>query len=870
MKRLMNLLIVFMISLIDLTVTTILYSHGNQFNNTFSYAFSMFSFSRSMFDVWSLVIVRTSVNIGIVIGAIWGKRDASAKIKSKLYFAIGLSIVFSIFTLVKLLCVSENETLTGDKWFWALFGWTLFADSCVIFQWRAVGNVKYDATHHTLLINADTDGSEDKHLQNDDNNDSGNGKEKAAPSKVKKGTVLRIIKFSMPDWPLIATGFVFLTISATGEIFIPFYTGRVVDGIVIDKSQTEFTHAIVIMALISAGSALAAGIRGLCLFIAVRKINIRIRNTLFTAILRQEIGFFDKVQTGDITSRLTSDTTTMSDALALNVNIFLRNFIKAGGVVFFMMKLSWQLTIVTLIGLPLIIGISNVYGKYYKVLAEKVQNSLAEANNVAEEACSTMRTVRSFANEMGEVQRYADKLAETFKLNMKQAFMYSGYTICSMWFELGLTVAVLYYGGHLVISGHLTGGTLISFILYQIQLGDCLNSMGFVYTGLMEAAGASEKVFEYIDRVPAIHDQGSKDQEPALHHQGDQRQQGKQSCDQSSPACVQVQGHIEFQDVCFTYPSRPDVQVLKNLSFSVCPGEVIALVGCSGGGKTSCVNLLEHFYEPDSGQVLLDGRPIHTYDHRFLHKQISLVGQEPVLYARTIEENIRYGLADHEWTMSSVQEAAEMANAHKFISELKDGYNTQAGEKGVQMSGGQKQRIAIARALLRKPRVLLLDEATSALDAESEFLVQQALYRNMAGRTVIVIAHRLSTVERADKIIVIDKGQVMEQGSHLELLQAKGMYANLVKRQLLLTDSSWSEELTQGRQPNIQGKELGNQGRELLTKGVNLSDNPVCISCGKSVNREVKPDLEEKSHFRLRYRDRFRNRDHMNFLFGSV
>ncbi|WAR01086.1 ABCB9-like protein [Mya arenaria] len=835
MKRLMNLLIVFMISLIDLTVTTILYSHGNQFNNTFSYAFSMFSFSRSMFDVWSLVIVRTSVNIGIVIGAIWGKRDASAKIKSKLYFAIGLSIVFSIFTLVKLLCVSENETLTGDKWFWALFGWTLFADSCVIFQWRAVGNVKYDATHHTLLINADTDGSEDKHLQNDDNNDSGNGKEKAAPSKVKKGTVLRIIKFSMPDWPLIATGFVFLTISATGEIFIPFYTGRVVDGIVIDKSQTEFTHAIVIMALISAGSALAAGIRGLCLFIAVRKINIRIRNTLFTAILRQEIGFFDKVQTGDITSRLTSDTTTMSDALALNVNIFLRNFIKAGGVVFFMMKLSWQLTIVTLIGLPLII-------------AEKVQNSLAEANNVAEEACSTMRTVRSFANEMGEVQRYADKLAETFKLNMKQAFMYSGYTICSMWFELGLTVAVLYYGGHLVISGHLTGGTLISFILYQIQLGDCLN-----------AAGASEKVFEYIDRVPAIHDQGSKDQEPALHHQGDQRQQGKQSCDQSSPACVQVQGHIEFQDVCFTYPSRPDVQVLKNLSFSVCPGEVIALVGCSGGGKTSCVNLLEHFYEPDSGQVLLDGRPIHTYDHRFLHKQISLVGQEPVLYARTIEENIRYGLADHEWTMSSVQEAAEMANAHKFISELKDGYNTQAGEKGVQMS-----------ALLRKPRVLLLDEATSALDAESEFLVQQALYRNMAGRTVIVIAHRLSTVERADKIIVIDKGQVMEQGSHLELLQAKGMYANLVKRQLLLTDSSWSEELTQGRQPNIQGKELGNQGRELLTKGVNLSDNPVCISCGKSVNREVKPDLEEKSHFRLRYRDRFRNRDHMNFLFGSV
>ncbi|XP_052800008.1 ABC-type oligopeptide transporter ABCB9-like isoform X2 [Mya arenaria] len=759
----------------------------------------------------------------------------------------------------------------GDKWFWALFGWTLFADTCLIFQWRAVGNVKYDATHHTLLINADTDGSEDKHLQNDDNNGSGNGKQKAVPSKVKKGTVLRIIKFSMPDWPLITTGFVFLTISATGEIFIPFYTGRVVDGIVIDKSQTEFTHAIVIMALISAGSSLAAGIRGGCLFIAVRKINIRIRNSLFTAILRQEIGFFDKVQTGDITSRLTSDTTTMSDGLAVNVNIILRSVIKAGGVLFFMMKLSWQLTIVTLIGLPLIIGISNVYGKYYKVLAEKVQNSLAEANNVAEEDCSTMRTVRSFANETGEVQRYADKLAETFKLNMRQGFMYSGYVVCSMWFELGLTVAVLYYGGHLVISGHLTGGTLISFILYQVQLGNCLNDIGIEYTGLMEAAGASEKVFEYIDRVPAIHNQGTKDQEPAGHNQGDQVQQRNQSCDQSNQACDQVQGHIEFQDVCFTYPSRPDVQVLKNLSFSVRPGEVIALVGCSGGGKTSCVNLLEHFYEPDRGQVLLDGRPIHTYDHSFLHRQISLVGQEPVLYARTIEENIRYGLAEHEWTMTSVQEAAEMANAHKFISELKDGYNTQAGEKGVQMSGGQKQRIAIARALLRKPRVLLLDEATSALDAESEFLVQQALYRNMAGRTVIVIAHRLSTVERADKIIVIDKGQVMEKGSHQELLQSKGMYANLVKRQLLLTDSSWSGDLTQERQPSIQGKELEIQERELSTKGDNLRDNYVCSCCGKNVKKGVKPDLQEDGNTsRLRYRDRFRTRDHMNFLVGSV
>ena len=280
----------------------------------------------------------------------------------------------------------------------------------------------------------------------------------------------------------------------------------------------------------------------------------------------------------------------------------------------------------------------------------------------------------------------------------------------------------------------------------------------------MNAAGASEKIFEYMDTKPEL--QVTRAYEPD-----------------------QLRGAIEFHNVTFTYPTRPDAPVLQNVTFSVRPGEIVALVGPSGSGKSSCINLLERFYKPDRGEILVDGISLFDYNHKYIHRVMALVGQEPVLYAKKIRENIAYGLDDEDVTEDNVIQAAKMANAYNFIMETPRQFDTDCGERGTQLSGGQKQRIAIARALIRKPSILLLDEATSALDAESEYLVQQAIHKNLKGRTVMIVAHRLSTIEKADKIIVLDHGQIVEQGSHRELLRQNGLYAQLVQKQMAGPDA---------------------------------------------------------------------------------
>lgn len=474
--------------------------------------------------------------------------------------------------------------------------------------------------------------------------------------------------------------------------------------------------------------------------------------------MSQETSFFDENRTGDLISRLTSDTTMVSDLVSQNINIFLRNTVKVTGVVVFMFSLSWQLSLVTFMGFPIIMMVSDIYGKYYKRLSKEVQNALARASSTAEETISAMKTVRSFANEEEEAEVYSRKLQQVYKLNRKEAAAYTCYVWGSGITLLVVQVSILYYGGHLVISGQMTSGNLISFIIYEFVLGDCMESVGSVYSGLMQGVGAAEKVFEFIDR------------QPTMVHDG-------------NLAPDHLEGRVDFENVTFSYRTRPHTQVLQNVSFSLSPGKVTALVGPSGSGKSSCVNILENFYPLEGGRVLLDGKPISAYDHKYLHRVISLVSQEPVLFARSITDNISYGLPTVPFEM--VVEAAQKANAHGFITELQDGYNTETGEKGAQLSGGQKQRVAMARALVRNPPVLILDEATSALDAESEYLIQQAIHSNLQKHTVLIIAHRLSTVERAHLIVVLDKGRVVQQGTHQQLLAQGGLYAKLVQRQML-------------------------------------------------------------------------------------
>ncbi|KAF8369219.1 haf-4 [Pristionchus pacificus] len=569
--------------------------------------------------------------------------------------------------------------------------------------------------------------------------------------------ILRLLQYCKREWVWHVSGFTWLFIYSLTRIFVPYYTGQVVASVVETQDHTALKAAVYVMTVISFISAIAGGLRGGSFEYAYARINRAIRFDLFTGLVRQDIAFYDAHKTGEIASRLTADCQTMSDTVALNVNVFLRNIVMLFGSMLFMMSLSWRLSLITFILVPIIFVASKIFGTYYDLLSERTQNAIADSNDVAEEVLSTMRTVRSFACERVEGDRFYEKLTVTLAVTRTKAIAYVGFIWVSEVFQTFIIVAVLWYGGHLVLSGKMKKELLVSFLLYQMQLGDNLRQMGEVWTGLMQSVGASRKVFEYIDREPSIQHHGTCQQE--------------------------VRGKIEFRNVHFSYPTRPHQPILRDLSFTVEPGETVALVGPSGSGKSSCIALLENFYQPNAGQVLIDGMPLEEYEHHYIHRKIALVGQEPILFARSVHENVSYGLDGIP--MEDIINSSKMANAHDFILQTTNKYETNVGEKGSQMSGGQKQRIAIARALVRGPAILLLDEATSALDTESEHVVQEAIYKNLDGKSVILIAHRLSTVEKADKIIVIHKGRVEEMGNHDSLLKKGGIYANLVHRQMM-------------------------------------------------------------------------------------
>ncbi|XP_051728339.1 antigen peptide transporter 2-like isoform X1 [Ctenopharyngodon idella] len=576
----------------------------------------------------------------------------------------------------------------------------------------------------------------------------------AETKQRNRALFMRVVRYSKPDAPLLSGAFVFLSLAVICDMCIPYYTGMVIDILGEHYQPNSFMSAIFLMGLLSLGSSLSSGLRGGLFMCTLSRLNKRVRLMLFNSLVNQEIGFFEDKKTGDLTSRLSVDTKLMSQSVAMNVNILLRSLIKSVGVLYLMVSLSWKLTLVTFIEAPLIAITQKIYNTHYEQLSKEVQDSVARANETAGEAVAGVRTVRSFRMESSEACRYDERLTDTHNLKTRRDTVRAVYLLVRRLMSLGIQVLMLYYGRQLIKSGHMTTGNLVSFILYQGDLGTYIRTLVYMYSDMLNSVGAAAKVFEYLDRKPLVDIDGS------LHPET-------------------LAGQVYFKNLTFFYPTRPDQPALKNFSLELKPGQMTALVGMSGGGKSTCVSLLERFYQPQQGQILLDGQPLQNYEHKYLHRKVAMVGQDPVLFSGSIRDNICYGLADYD--QKKVEDAAKEANAHDFISRLEKSYDSDVGERGCLLSGGQKQRIAIARALIRQPQVLILDEVTSSLDTESERMVQDALARR-PNQTLLVIAHRLKTIERADQIMVIDKGEVVEQGTHQELMEKKGNYYKLRER----------------------------------------------------------------------------------------
>jgi ABC-type multidrug transport system fused ATPase/permease subunit len=574
---------------------------------------------------------------------------------------------------------------------------------------------------------------------------------------------MQIFRYTLPYKAYFITGFVFLILSTGTSLAFPKLVGGIIE-VIEGKSDYTINQITGVLVAVLIFQAIFSFLR-IYLFSRVSEWAMAdVRRDVYSKIITLPIGFLEQRRVGELTSRITSDVTQLQDVLSFTVAEFFRQIATLVVGVVLISLTSWKLTLFMLGTFPIMVIAAMFFGRYIRRLSKKAQDELAAANVIAEETLQSVNVVKAFTNERLEVSRYRSALERVVDNALKAATFRGGFVSFIISALFGGIVGVIWYGANLVQTGEMSIADLFTFVLYTTFIGGAMGGLGDMYAQINKTVGASERLLEIMGETSEI------------------------DLDEEVVETTNVAGSITYDKVQFSYPSRSDVEVLKSLSFHVDAGEKIALVGYSGAGKSTIVQLLMRFYDPQYGQIMVDGLPISEYSLTTLRRMIAVVPQEVMLFGGTIFENIAYGKPDA--TEEEVKQAARKANALQFIESFPEKFGTVVGERGIKLSGGQRQRVAIARAILKDPKILILDEATSSLDAESEQLVQLALDELMKNRTTIVIAHRLATIRKVDTIYVIREGQIVESGSHEQLaLIDNGLYANLIKLQFEIAEA---------------------------------------------------------------------------------
>ena len=553
-----------------------------------------------------------------------------------------------------------------------------------------------------------------------------------------------------------------LAASAGIGLVFPLIVGHLLDAAFVRANAWQLDRIAGGLLILFAVQALLNFVQVYFLSATGERVVAALRKELFAHLVKLSPGFFADRRSGELTSRLSTDTALLQAVLSHQLSELARQSLYLVGGIIMMTRTHPRLTATTLAVVPIVVGAALIFGRMLRRASMGVQDRVADAMGSAGEAFSQIRVVQSFTREKEEVRRYDALLADVITAALRRArirgVFFGVITFCAF----GGVVAVMWQGGRLVLDGTLTPGSLVQFLLYAITVAASVGALASLFGSYQEAVGAVKRVFELLETKPQI-------EEP------------------KNPVHLQLpaRGHVRFENVHFAYaPGLPEV--LGGVSFEIVPGEIVALVGVSGAGKTTVASLLPRFWDVGAGRITLDGHDVRNLALADLRGAIGLVPQEPTLFSGTVRENIEYAVVgDRVPTDAEIIAASRAAHAHEFVERLPDGYETRVGERGVKLSGGQRQRLAIARVFLKNPAVVVLDEATSSLDSESEALVEQAMEELLRGRSTLIIAHRLSTVRRADRALVIDKGAIVEEGSHDTLLARNGQYARLYRRSVL-------------------------------------------------------------------------------------